>query len=181
MATETSDAVEPDAFLPSLTECPICYAFYDNVFKTPLRLPCSHTFCMECLSRLCLFLKQSQNFPCPLCRTSAQIPPGGVPKMQPNVDIVSRFPPAMQKLQEVWVDGHKLCWMKADDPEIGNGSLVTLHLLPGGAGGQDSSVSVPQSLCRSFCRSIWGLGLSVLTVGLLVFTIVFIPVYVNSQ
>ncbi|MEE6504749.1 hypothetical protein FKM82_005328 [Ascaphus truei] len=110
MTTETPDQGE---HLENLPECPICYFSYDNIFKTPLLLPCLHTFCMECLSRLCLFLKQSQDFPCPLCRTLAHIPHGGVPNMQPNLDIVAQFPPAMQDLQEVWVEGHKLCWAMA--------------------------------------------------------------------
>ncbi|KAM8934351.1 RING finger protein 223-like [Pelodytes ibericus] len=164
-------------------ECPICYISYDNVFQTPLLLPCSHTFCMECLSRLCLFLKQSQNFPCPLCRTPAQIPFGGVPKMQPNMDVVSQFPPDIQHLQEVWLQGHKLCCLRKDTLEPGQGSLVTVHLMGTGEGqaGQEGLVSINQNLCRSFWQSLWGVGLSIFVIVLLLFTVVFLPVYINSK
>ncbi|XP_069842154.1 RING finger protein 223-like [Dendropsophus ebraccatus] len=93
-------------------ECPVCFTSYDNVFKTPLLLPCSHTFCMECLSKLCIFLKDQETFRCPVCRTTVSIPPGGVPQLPPNMDIVSRFPPWMRQLEMVWMEGSKLCWRK---------------------------------------------------------------------
>uniref|UniRef100_A0A8C5R7F2 RING-type domain-containing protein n=1 Tax=Leptobrachium leishanense TaxID=445787 RepID=A0A8C5R7F2_9ANUR len=167
--------------LTTSPECTICYLTYDNVFKTPLLLPCSHTFCMECLSRLCLFLKESQSFPCPLCRTSAPIPPGGVPKMQPNVDVVSQLPPDMQNLQNVWLDGHKLCWVRKDNAEQGKGSLVTVHLLPNREGppSEDHLVSVNRNLCLAFLHSVWGVLLIIFTSSLLLFTLIFLLVYMN--
>ncbi|KAG9464843.1 hypothetical protein GDO78_019302 [Eleutherodactylus coqui] len=96
----------------SVPECSICFASYDNVFKTPLLLPCSHTFCMECLSKLCVFQKELETFCCPMCRAVVTIPPGGVPQLPANMNIVSRFPPWMGELQKVWMEGSKLCWKK---------------------------------------------------------------------
>uniref|UniRef100_A0A8C3T4T3 RING-type domain-containing protein n=1 Tax=Chelydra serpentina TaxID=8475 RepID=A0A8C3T4T3_CHESE len=120
----------------SIPECPICYGPYDNIFQRPLLLPCAHTFCLECLSRICLFVKQAQTFPCPLCRAQVPVPDGGIPKLPPNMDVVTQFPPWLQTLQEVWLDGHRLCWIKQpslscqvsageEAPEM----LVTVELL----------------------------------------------------
>ncbi|XP_044124543.1 RING finger protein 223-like [Bufo gargarizans] len=167
MATTTPPPEDPEGHLTSFLECPICYVSYDNAFKTPLLLLCSHTFCMECLSRLCLFLKKSQEFPCPMCRSLAQIPPEGVPKMQPNLDVVAQLPPEMQTLEEVWADGYKLCWMKKKDSSEGKGSLVTLHLLTNGGENRpgpdpDGLISTEQSGCRAFCNSLWGMGITIL-------------------
>ncbi|XP_031747759.1 RING finger protein 223-like [Xenopus tropicalis] len=103
---------------PNAPECPICFVPYDNAFKTPLLLPCAHTFCLECLSKLCVFQRESDTFFCPLCRAPITIPPGGVPKLPPNMSLVSHFPPWMRQLQEVWLEGSKLCWRKG-------GSYVT--------------------------------------------------------
>ncbi|XP_056396130.1 RING finger protein 223-like [Hyla sarda] len=99
----------------SVPECPVCLASYDNVFKTPLLLPCSHTFCMECLSKLCIFQKELEPFHCPVCRAVAPIPTGGIPQLPPNMNVVSQFPPWMGELQQVWMEGSKLCWKKKHD------------------------------------------------------------------
>ncbi|XP_063287841.1 RING finger protein 223-like [Pelobates fuscus] len=182
MAIEDVDDADEEDPEEIAMECSICYASYDNIFKTPMLLPCLHTFCMECLSRLCLFLKQSQSFPCPLCRTLAQIPFGGVPKMQPNLDFVSKFPHDMRNLQDVWLDGHKLCSVRKDGGDQSKGSLVTVLLMPSlvGPSQQDSVVSVNQHLCRSFWHSIWGLGFVIFMCGLILFTVVFLPLYMKS-
>ncbi|KAM4661970.1 RING finger protein 223-like [Discoglossus pictus] len=188
MAEEASKPAIPEEHLRVSMECPICYFSYDNIFRTPLLLPCSHTFCMECLSRLCLFIKHTQDFPCPLCRTLAQVPPGGVPKMQPNPDIVVQFPPEMQQLQDVWLDGRKLCWVRKGDSDQDKGSLVAIQLLsnPGEhPTGTDGLINIQQPSflhwCRALCSSIWGLLLTILAIGLLLFAVVFLPVYLNRS
>ncbi|OCT65200.1 hypothetical protein XELAEV_18041439mg [Xenopus laevis] len=183
MATEIADP-DPEGQLRSATECPICYSSYDNIFKTPLKLPCAHTFCMECLCRLSLFIKHLQQFPCPLCRTVAVIPTGGVPKLPPNFDIVAQLPPDMQNLQEVWMEGHKLCWMRNKDSNVHRSSLVTVQLLSNPTDNnaiQEGLVAVRQSLCSTLCRNLWGFGLTIFASGLFLFTVIFLPVYLNFK
>ncbi|KAM9324290.1 RING finger protein 223-like [Gastrophryne carolinensis] len=183
MATDFQDPEDPDDQDRNILECPICYNTYDNIFKTPLLLPCSHTFCLECLSRLCLFLKKSQDFPCPLCRDLTQIPSGGVPKMKPNLDIVAQMPPEMQSLQEVWLDGYKLCSLTKKDSDQDKGSLMTIHLLSDNnqiAPGPGGLVTVRHHRCRLFCGSIWGLVITILIIVILLFAVVFLPIYMNK-
>uniref|UniRef100_A0A8C8SWK3 RING-type domain-containing protein n=1 Tax=Pelusios castaneus TaxID=367368 RepID=A0A8C8SWK3_9SAUR len=167
--------------LPATPECPICYGPYDNIFQRPLLLPCSHTFCLECLARLCVFVKQSQTFPCPLCRTQVPVPEGGLPKLPSNLDVVTQFPPGMQTLQEVWLDGHRLCWIKQPPSpwQVGAGdeapeTLVAVELLynpaPRDASGADViGVHRParRSGCRGLCRLLWEHRLAVVCLALL--------------
>nr|DBA21246.1 TPA: hypothetical protein GDO54_017920 [Pyxicephalus adspersus] len=182
MATDLPN--EPGESLKNILECPICYVSYDNIFKTPLLLPCSHTFCMECLSRMCLFLRKSQDFPCPLCRNLAQIPPKGVPKIQPNFDIVAQLPPEMQILQEVWLVGYKLCSVKKKYTMEHKGSMMTIHLLSND--GQippapDGLITIEQHGCRAFMRSVWGFGFTILLIVILLFVVLFLPIYMNRK
>uniref|UniRef100_UPI00398F74DC RING finger protein 223 n=1 Tax=Pristiophorus japonicus TaxID=55135 RepID=UPI00398F74DC len=113
----------------AIPECPVCYLVYDNASKTPLLLPCGHTFCMGCLARICIFLKQSQAFPCPLCRTAVSIPPGGVPKLSAHLEMMAIFPPGLQSAQHLWLEGSRLCWLKRDESD-NTATVVTLELLP---------------------------------------------------
>ncbi|XP_039767902.1 E3 ubiquitin-protein ligase RNF183 [Ornithorhynchus anatinus] len=124
---EPAESSQPPGLIP---ECPICYAAYDNAFQRPLLLPCAHTFCLECLARLCLFLKQAQLFPCPLCRTPVLVPTGGVPRLPTDTDVVVRLPPWMQTLPDIWLEGHRLCWVRPTSPPAASPEmLVTLELL----------------------------------------------------
>ncbi|KAK7107247.1 E3 ubiquitin-protein ligase TRIM56-like [Littorina saxatilis] len=61
-------------------ECAMCL----GVFTSPRILPCFHTFCVGCLKQLVHKRGKSGSFPCPTCRTSVQIPAGGVDKFQVN-------------------------------------------------------------------------------------------------
>ncbi|KAG8447393.1 hypothetical protein GDO86_014750 [Hymenochirus boettgeri] len=180
MATETPEPPEGES--PYRNECPICYSSYDNVFKTPLLLPCAHTFCMECLCRLCLFIKHLQGFPCPLCRASAVIPTGGIPKLPVNLEIVAQFPQDKQNLQEVWVEGHKLCWIRAGNFDPRKNSLVTVQLLSNHIGSNparpEGMITVRPSGFSILCRNLWALSVTILAIGIFMFAIVFIPVFV---
>uniref|UniRef100_A0A7M4FYP5 RING-type domain-containing protein n=1 Tax=Crocodylus porosus TaxID=8502 RepID=A0A7M4FYP5_CROPO len=149
--------MEPGEPQQPIPECPICYVPYDNIFQTPLLLPCSHTFCLECLSRLCVFLKQSQALQCPLCRASVSIPHGGVPNLLPNMAVITQFPPWMQTLQEVWLDGYKLCCIQKplpsgqvsaseEDPEM----LITVELLPNPAPRDTHLTTSPPQRCSCY-------------------------------
>lgn len=185
----------------TVPECPICFGSYDNVFKTPLLLPCKHTFCMECLSKLCVFQKEMETFCCPICRAKVTIPEGGVPQLPPNMDIVSHYPPWMNQLQKVWIEGSKLCWKK-DNGETYVGStrnslshfpqgrdenvIITVFLL----GPAQPSFSQPQALttvnrqphyhrCNLMLRN-YGCLLWIFTCCiLLVFFVVFFPTYLR--
>ena len=54
-------------------------------FTSPRLLPCFHTFCLGCLKRLVgSQQKRTGSFPCPTCRTTVNIPRGGVEKFQVN-------------------------------------------------------------------------------------------------
>ncbi|XP_025082359.1 E3 ubiquitin-protein ligase TRIM56-like [Pomacea canaliculata] len=61
-------------------ECPLCL----ERFKSPRILPCFHTFCLQCLSRLIETQSSRSSFPCPTCRTRVKIPSGGAAKFQVN-------------------------------------------------------------------------------------------------
>ena len=55
-----------------------------ETFTSPRLLPCFHTFCLGCLQQLVCYKQRVDSFPCPTCRTTANIPPGGVEKFQVN-------------------------------------------------------------------------------------------------
>ncbi|XP_048369113.1 RING finger protein 223-like [Sphaerodactylus townsendi] len=166
----------------STPECPICYLAYNNVFNTPLLLPCSHTFCFECLARLCAFLKPNQTFQCPLCRESIPLPQKGVPSFPANMEVIQQFPPWMRELEEVWMDGFHLCWLKklpGDSNEPGVQMLVTVDLYK--AISQDNR---PQNFIstqprRSVYREVGRLLLenypTVLCAAALLFVLVILP------
>ncbi|KAM8934776.1 RING finger protein 223-like [Pelodytes ibericus] len=192
--------MEPESNLP---ECPICFANYDNIFKTPLLLPCTHTFCMECLSKLCIFQKELETFCCPMCRAAVTIPPGGVPKLPPNMAVVSQFPPWMGCLQDVWVEGSKLCWRKGQaegyvsktqntvaqyPPDSGDNVVITVYLL--GVGPSAGPFSNPGNLvmiprqaryhrCNLMLRNYACITWIFILCVLLLFFIIFFPTYLR--
>ncbi|XP_066466986.1 RING finger protein 223-like [Tiliqua scincoides] len=149
---------EAAAALP-IPECPVCYLSYDNAFNTPLLLPCAHTFCLECLAKLCAFLKESQSFQCPLCREAVPIPRGGVPKLPANMAIVQHFPPGMRERQEVWLDGFRLCWLKKPLGDSKDGTVVTvdLHRAPSRGADRRDPVGVwrPTRPALEMCHFLW--------------------------
>uniref|UniRef100_A0A8C2HVJ2 Uncharacterized protein n=1 Tax=Cyprinus carpio TaxID=7962 RepID=A0A8C2HVJ2_CYPCA len=48
--------------------CPVCH----DIFKTPVILSCSHSFCKECLQQ---FWRSKETQECPVCRTSSRHQP----------------------------------------------------------------------------------------------------------
>ena len=56
--------------------CPVCYQLYTD----PKVLPCQHSYCLECLSKL----EKNKQVMCPECRTIAQVPDGGIGEFKTN-------------------------------------------------------------------------------------------------
>lgn len=74
--------------------CTICF----NVFTTPKALPCLHTFCERCLRDYVVSrgYEPSGEFPCPICRATVQIPPGGLQQF-PNNHLVKNLSDTVDK------------------------------------------------------------------------------------
>ncbi|XP_039631126.1 RING finger protein 223-like [Polypterus senegalus] len=166
----------------SAPECPICFQPYNNAFRMPLKLPvCSHTFCLQCLCQICLFLKPSQNFLCPLCRTSTSVPVGGAPQFPANMEVVSQLPPSQQDaLCRVWVEGSQLYCCKAKIPEGRDREKVhVISLLPPSEPPQPGGlVTVRSQRLINWCNlNLWCLLWTVFILMLCLFIIIFFPVY----
>ena len=63
--------------------CPVCF----QVYKNPKYLPCYHSYCEECLEKMCT---AECKIMCPECRKEAIVPEGGV-KSLPNNFLVNRL------------------------------------------------------------------------------------------
>ena len=69
-----------DICTKDLTLCRICMETYTK----PKALPCLHTFCLECLTKLPTVEIDGDLLPCPLCRRQFVIPQGGMDQLQAN-------------------------------------------------------------------------------------------------
>ena len=57
---------------------------FDGGSHTPKLLPCSHTICLECLTRIVATFARDSQFRCPICRELITIPSGGVLALPPS-------------------------------------------------------------------------------------------------
>ncbi|NWS36913.1 RN223 protein, partial [Polioptila caerulea] len=117
LASPTAGSPKP----ASPVECSICFNTYDNSFKTPKLLQCSHVFCLECVARLSAALPAEPPaeplLPCPLCRQLTCVPRQGAPALRTCGALLATLPPELQHERPLWMDGTRLCCGPADDPE----------------------------------------------------------------
>uniref|UniRef100_A0A0A9XTU7 Tripartite motif-containing protein 3 n=2 Tax=Lygus hesperus TaxID=30085 RepID=A0A0A9XTU7_LYGHE len=77
-------SINYEDFNESFLTCGTCLCMYDGGEHTPKLLPCSHTVCLHCLSRIAAQVPSSPTFRCPICRESITVPRGGVAALPPS-------------------------------------------------------------------------------------------------
>nr|XP_004657829.1 RING finger protein 223 [Jaculus jaculus] len=94
-------------------ECSICFSGYDNIFKTPKELSCTHVFCLECLARLAAAQPVNRSgretVPCPFCRQPTPVPAAGAPALRTSRQLQAKMPVHLRREEPVWLEGTKLC------------------------------------------------------------------------
>ncbi|XP_057320988.1 tripartite motif-containing protein 2-like isoform X1 [Microplitis mediator] len=90
-------SINYEDFNESFLTCGTCLCVYDGSEHTPKLLPCSHTVCLHCLTRIAASqTREAGHFRCPICRELITIPRGGVPALPPSflvnqlLDLMSR-------------------------------------------------------------------------------------------
>lgn len=170
----------------SQPECSICYNTYDNVFKTPKLLECTHTFCLECLSRLMALSPTEQeggdsSLSCPFCRHLTVLPKEGPPALATSREVLCKLPRHQQQEQPVWLEGEKLCYKSSSYNPAGLGAhssptpfCICIDI------GSSKSLDVPiQTRPRTFgvlgCLSDWKRVLVFVLLMLMLMAVVLWP------
>jgi len=98
--------------LDDITECPIC----SKTFVDTRVLPCIHTYCLRCITRLTSDKKPGDKIPCPLCRKEFAIPEGGISGLPKNYFVEKLL--EAKSLASVLCHEESLCDVCADDEEM---------------------------------------------------------------
>ncbi|XP_066064590.1 RING finger protein 223 [Chamaea fasciata] len=148
-----SPAASPTSPKPaSPVECSICFNTYDNTFKTPKVLQCSHVFCLECVARLSAALPPSQPeelLPCPFCRQLTNLPEQGAPGLRTSKELLATLPPELQREKVLWMEGTKLCCRRASDDAENPESCVSIDVAMSKA---ESAEAAPEGLAGRLSR-----------------------------
>ncbi|NXQ28203.1 RN223 protein, partial [Alaudala cheleensis] len=136
----------------SPVECSICFNTYDNSFKTPKLLQCSHVFCLECVARLSTALPRNQPeelLPCPFCRQLTSIPQQGAPGLRTSKELLATLPPELQRERVLWMDGTKLCCRRDSDDAENPESCISIDVAMSKA---ESAEAAPAGLAGRLSR-----------------------------
>merc|ERR1719454_1424475 len=71
-------SINYEDFNESFLTCATCLCMFDGGQHTPKLLPCSHTICLDCLTRIVAAAARDGKFLCPVCREQITVPAGGV-------------------------------------------------------------------------------------------------------
>ncbi|XP_072304659.1 RING finger protein 223 [Eucyclogobius newberryi] len=151
--TEEAGSLQKKISLAHQPECSICYNSFDNVFKTPKLLDCTHTFCLECLSRLmAVSIDQGDAggrtyLSCPFCRHPTLLTAAGPPALATSREVLNTLPSHLQQEESVWMEGQKL-WYKRSNSENGELDCPTAFCICVDIGGSKSMPDGPDGLTR---------------------------------
>ncbi|XP_070548301.1 tripartite motif-containing protein 3-like [Ptychodera flava] len=91
----------PEDFSRRFLECSICL----DQYKNPKILPCYHSFCQECLEKMCG--KAAEKIACPVCNQQHELPAEGGVQALPNSTILNDLLDFASQSQSLMKDEQK--------------------------------------------------------------------------